>query len=271
MTEETKARKREILLTNDDGISARGINALAALLREFGNVTVVSPLESQSGKSASFSMDKILRLERRSEEPATAELGSIRWYAFNGTPVDCAKMGVNLYRAEGRLPDLLASGINHGSNAASAAIYSGTLGAAREGTLSDIPSIGLSQESPNADADLTATLHYSRLIVEKVFEYGLPKGTFLNVNVPDLPLAHIKGFRAGVQGLGRWEKEFERRVDPRGREYFWIVGEFVDLDVKGSLGDHKVLEEGYVSVCPMKVDATDYDMFEELRGKWGIE
>lgn len=270
---------REILLTNDDGFFAPGINALALLLREYGNVTMVAPADVSSGASASFSMDRILRLRKLEEEGPCIEkgvrLGSIRKFSFTGTPVDCAKMGVNLYREEGRMPDFLASGINHGSNASAAAIYSGTLGATREGTIYGIPSVGFSIDSHDLSTDLSAVTEYSRKVLDKVFEYGITPGTFLNVNFPALPKERIRGFRFATQGLGRWEKEFERRTDPRGRVYYWIVGTFVDMDQEagecfgeGSCGDHKLVEKGWISVCPMKIDATDYDEIGRLRSAW---
>ena len=274
--------EREILLTNDDGFFAPGINVLAELLREYGNVTVVAPAEVQSGASASFSMERILRLRLVKEDDRCERegkmLGSLRIFSFTGTPVDCAKMGVNLFKNEGRMPDFLASGINHGSNASAAAIYSGTLGATREGTLYGIPSVGFSIDSHDVNADLSAVVAYSRIVLDRVFEKGIAPGTFLNINFPALPQGQIRGFRLASQGLGRWEKEFERRTDPRGREYYWIVGTFVDLDSEagdrpgeGSEGDHKLVEKGWISVCPMKIDATDYQEMERLRKTWGID
>lgn len=264
------AEIREILVSNDDGISAPGINALAHLLREYGNVTVVAPIEAQSGKSASFSMDKILRLNKVSESAAEGRLHSIRCFAFNGTPVDCVKMGVNMFKDEGRMPDFVASGINHGSNASAAAIYSGTLGATREGTIYGIPSVGFSIDCHDNTADLSAVISYSRIVLDNVFASGIAPGTFLNVNFPDLPADKIKGFKTARQGLGRWEREFERRVDPRGREYFWIVGDFVDMDEENTGGDHKLLEQGWISVCPMKIDSTDYQEMERISKAWNI-
>ena len=135
---------KEILVVNDDGFRAKGLQVLTQMLREFGNVTVVAPYEAQSGKSASLTLDRPLVIDKIVNEPATEELGSLRIYTLTGTPVDCAKMGINGFKLEGHMPDLLVSGINHGSNASSASLYSGTLGAATEGTLYGIPSIGLS-------------------------------------------------------------------------------------------------------------------------------
>lgn len=274
--------EREILVTNDDGIFAPGLRTLAQLMREYGNVTVVAPTEVQSGMSSSFSMDRTLRLsllEHSAEElHAGKPLGSLRMFSLTGTPVDCAKMGINMLIDEGHKPDFLASGINHGLNASAASAYSGTLGAAREGAIYGIPSVGFSIDSHDSEDDLSAVVRYSRFVMEKVLKFGVAEGTFLNINFPDLPYDKIRGFRVASQGLGRWEKEFERRMDPRGREYFWIVGTFIDLDTEagetaasGSTGDHKLVEKGWISVCPMKVDITDYDEMERLRKNWMID
>lgn len=262
----------EIIVTNDDGIDAPGINALAQMLRGFGNVTVVAPVYTQSGMSASFTMSRPLRLTGLGKEPASDTLGSIRWYSLDGTPVDCAKMAVNMLLDEGKKPGFLASGINHGSNTSAAAIYSGTLGAAKEGTLYGIPSVGFSIDSHNLSEDLGAVVFHSRSIVEKVLRDGISAGTFLNVNFPPIPLERIKGMRMTYQGLGRWEKEFRKRTDPRGQDYYWIVGEFVNLeDGSTSNPDHVLLEQGWITVTPLKIDNTDYAEMNRLSDLWHIE
>lgn len=262
----------EILVTNDDGIDAPGINALAQMLREFGNVTIVAPLNSQSGMSASFTMSRPLRLEFLGKEEASGALGSLRRYSLDGTPVDCAKMGINICLAEGFMPDFVASGINHGSNASAAAIYSGTLGAAREGTLYGVPSVGFSIDSHDITKDLGPVLHHSRNIVKNVLRDGIAYGTLLNINFPPLPLEKIKGMRMTVQGRGRWEKEFCKRTDPRGQDYYWIVGEFVDLeDGSRPTPDHTLLEEGWITITPLKINNTDRAEIERLGKLWNIE
>ena len=262
----------EILVTNDDGFDAPGINALALMLREFGNVTVVAPLTAQSGMSASFTMVRPLRLNLLDREEARGGLGSIRRYSLDGTPVDCAKMGINICLDEGFKPDFVASGINHGSNASSASIYSGTLGAAREGTLYGIPSAGFSIDSHDTSADLSAVINHSRTLVRDILRDDLTEGTFLNINFPPLPEEKIKGTRMTVQGRGRWEKEFRRRTDPRGRDYYWIVGEFVDLeDGTSPAADHNLLSDGWITVTPMKVDETDEAERLRLAKLWNLE
>lgn len=262
----------EIVVTNDDGINAPGIDALARMLREFGNVTVVAPLESQSGMSASFTMERPLRLNFLGKEEASGNLHSIRRYSLDGTPVDCAKMAINICLDEGFKPDFVASGINHGSNASAAAIYSGTLGAAREGTLYGIPSVGYSVDSHDTSLNLDAVVHYSRILTENVLRDGIAYGTLLNINFPPLPLDKIKGMRMTIQGRGRWEKEFCKRTDPRGRDYYWIVGQFVNLEEGTSPApDHILLEDGWITITPLKVNNTDKAEIQRLGKLWDIE
>jgi len=261
---------KEILVINDDGFRAKGINTIAQFLRSYGNVTVVAPSEPQSGKSASITLEKIIEIEKVSQEDAAEGKGSLRIYSLSGTPVDCAKLGCNLFKSENRMPDLLVSGINHGSNASAASLYSGTLGAAAEGTMYDIPSIGFSIDTHNPDADLTAVIHYAGIVLDMFFKTGISKGTYLNVNCPDIPLDKIKGIRIARRGMGRWVREFDHRVNPHGQHYFWMVGDFEDMEPDGisSPGDHRLMEEGYVTVVPHKLDNTDYQEIERLQNLW---
>ena len=264
--------KREILVINDDGFRAKGIRVLAQMLREFGNVTVVAPYEAQSGKSASLTLDRPLMIETPEVEPATETLGSLRIYTLTGTPVDCAKLGINGFKNEGHMPDLLVSGINHGSNASAASIYSGTLGAAAEGTVYGIPSVGLSINTHDPDPDFTAVLHYSRRIIRHVLEDGLRQGIYLNVNFPNLPLEQIRGIRSARQGMGRWINEFDHRITLRGKHYFWMVGEFEDEEPVGDPdADHHVVDAGYISIVPHRIDTTDYEEMERLRDLWDLD
>ena len=256
----------EILVTNDDGYQARGIHVLALMLRSYGNVTVVAPREPQSGKSVSLTLDKPLMIE----QPETH--GSLRVYTLTGTPADCAKLGINLYLHEGRLPDLLVSGINHGSNASAASIYSGTLGAAVEGTLYDIPSVGLSINTHADNPDFEGTLFYGRQVIDWVLADGIKRGIYLNVNVPDIPKDQIRGIRMARQGAGRWVKEFDHRVTLRGKHYFWMVGEFEDQEAIGAAdADHNLVNSGYVTIVPHRIDTTDYEELERLRENWKLD
>jgi len=263
---------REILVTNDDGFRARGINVLAQMLREYGNVTVVAPYEPQSGKSVSLTLDKPLFIDRPGKELAAEGLGSLRIYWLSGTPADCAKLGINLFLHEGRLPDLLVSGINHGSNASAASIYSGTLGATVEGALYGIPSVGFSINTHDENPDFSGVLHYGRIILDKVLADGLRKDVYLNVNFPAIPKDQVRGIRMARQGAGRWVKEFDHRVNLRGRHYFWMVGEFEDEEAVGTPdADHHVVDSGFVSIVPHRIDTTDYEEMERLRQLWNFD
>lgn len=264
---------REILVTNDDGFRARGIHVLAQLLRRYGNVTVVAPFEPQSGRSVSLTLDKPLMIEEPQNEPASDTEGRLRVYTLTGTPADCAKLGINLFLHEGRLPDLLVSGINHGSNASAASVYSGTLGAAVEGTVYGIPSVGFSIDTHREDPDFGGVLHYGPRILDRVLEDGIGKQVYLNVNFPDLPKEEIRGIRLARQGAGRWIKEFDHRVTRRNRHYFWMVGEFEDLEPSAGAdpafpADHHLLDAGFISVVPHRIDTTDYAELARLQEVW---
>ena len=262
----------EILVTNDDGCQARGIHALAGLLRDYGNVTVVAPHEPQSGKSASLTLDKPIMIDLLTKEKAEGAKGSLRVYRLGGTPADCAKLGINLYLHEGRLPDLLVSGINHGSNASAASIYSGTLGAAEEGAIYGIPSVGLSINTHDEDPDFEGPLFYGRKVIDWVLNDGIKRGIYLNVNVPAIPKEQIRGIRMARQGAGRWVKEFDHRITLRGKHYFWMVGEFEDEEPVGAPdADHHLVDSGYVAIVPHRVDSTDYEELERLRDNWKLD
>ena len=262
--------EKEILITNDDGVNAKGIKEVAEFMRIYGNVTVVAPKDPQSAKSASLTMDKIMRLEKIKEEDQNVLLHKIRVYSFSGTPADCVKMGVNMYKEEGTMPDLLVSGINHGSNASSAAVYSGTLGAAKEGTIYDIPSIGLSIRTHNMNADFTAVKHFTKIIIDMYLNNPPSKGVYLNVNFPNLPVEEIKGIVMAHQGKGRWIKEYEKRTDPHAVDYYWMTGTFTNLEPDGAKGDHQLNEEGYITIVPHSIDTTDYKELDRLKNIWSL-
>lgn len=262
-----KNSRLEILITNDDGYLAKGINVIAEFMKQWGNVTVVAPKTPQSGKSGSITLAVPIYLEEVRKED------NLRMFTLTGTPVDCVKMGVRILRNEGKTADLLISGINHGSNTSAASVYSGTLGATTEGALYDIPSIGLSIDTHDPDPDFEGVLRYAGIILDKYFETGLSRGTFLNVNVPDIPADEIKGFRIARQGAGRWVRELEAVTEDDGKEHFSMMGMFEDMEssyVSGGYvqGDHRLIHDGYVSVVPHKIDTTDYIEAERLCGLW---
>ncbi len=239
----------QILISNDDGIHAPGILALIDVARAFGDITVVAPDSPQSGMGHAISIGNPLRVEE--EELPYGLIG----YACSGTPADCVKIATGVIMDSN--PDLILSGINHGSNASVSCIYSGTLSAAREGAIQGIPSIGFSHCSFSHQSDLSAAKVIMRKIIYEALERPLQTGEMLNVNIPNLPLGGIKGIKITRQAKGRWIEEFDERIDPNGRKYYWLTGEFT-LQDKAEDTDERALAEGYVSVTPMTYDFTDH-------------
>ena len=263
---------REILLINDDSINAVGLMHLAGLFRRYGDVTVVAPKEPQSAKSASLTMDRPLHLKHLHNIEAEEDLGMVRVYTLDGTPCDCAKMGINMFIEEGRMPDLLISGINHGSNASAAAIYSGTLGATKEGALYGIPSLGFSIDTHEEFPDFSIIDYYLDEIMERFFECPPKTGVYLNINFPDISPEQVRGITLARQGRGRWHKEFVREIDPRGREIYWMVGEFLNLAGGADItDDHMLIRDGYITIVPHTVDTTDYAELERLSQRWDFD
>ena len=254
--------KIDILVSNDDGITALGILALAEAVQEFGRVAVVAPDSPQSGMGHAISVGRPLRLARHKFlEPALQ--GTQAW-ACSGTPADCVKLATAVVLQH--KPALVLSGINHGSNSSVSVFYSGTLSAAREGTIAGIPSIGFSLCNYRPDADFTAAREVVRAIVRQVLAQGIPAGVVLNVNIPDLPLDKIQGIRVTRQAEGRFVEEFDQRVDPYGRNYYWLTGRFHNEDTGEPDTDEAALAAGYVSVCPALIDITARHALRHLSG-----
>ena len=250
-------RERLIFLTNDDSYRSKGFEAAIEVARHFGRVIAIAPEAPQSGMSQAITIYNPLRLRKvRDEEGVTV-------YSLNGTPVDCVKMAFD-YLLTNEKVDLAISGINHGSNAAINVLYSGTMGAAIEASFYNIPSIGLSLTDHDPDADFEGAVKYGVEIVGKVLEKGVSLPCCLNVNVPNIPLAEIKGVRISRQTRGFWREEFFPRTDPHGREYFWLTGGFQNAEPAAEESDEWALANGYVAVVPIKVDMTEYRQLEEL-------
>lgn len=245
-----------IFITNDDGYHANGIKELAEVMRLFGDVIVVAPELPMSGMSSAISVDKPLRATKVAEEDGYIE------FKCNGTPVDCVKLGFN--HLVDRQPDFVISGINHGSNSSISVIYSGTMGAAIEGCLHGVPSIGFSLSDYSPDADFTKAKMWVARIFQSVFEQGLPQMVCLNVNIPK---GNIDGVQVCRQTAGKWVEELEKRTDPQKRDYYWLSGYFNNFepDVEGT--DVHALENQKVSVVPINVDMTCNETFEQMK-KW---
>lgn len=245
-----------ILVVNDDGITAPGIVALAQAMVPFGEVVVVAPDSPQSGMGHAVTIGNILRLE-----PAYFPVEGIQAYSTTGTPVDCVKLAI--HQILHRKPDLVVSGINHGSNSSINVIYSGTMSAAVEGAVEGIPSIGFSLLDHAKTADFTGSQEAVRRVVPQVLEHGLPTGTCLNVNIPKLPWTAIQGIKVCRQSAGYWEEAFEERKTPGGGTYYWMSGKFTNPD-HGEDTDEWALSHGFVSVVPTHFDLTAHHAIARL-------
>ena len=248
-----------ILVTNDDGITAPGIRALIEVMNELGDVYVVAPDSPQSGMGHAITLDSTLHIEKLTkDEERQAE------YSCSGTPADCVKLAVN--EILDRKPDLCVSGINHGSNSAINVIYSGTMSAAIEAGIEGIPSIGFSSLDHSWNADFESLKQYVKTIAKNVLENGLPDGVVLNVNFPK---DGIKGIKVCRQAKANWIEEFDKRISPQGKEYYWLTGEFVNLD-KGQDTDLYALETGFATVVPVQFDLTAHYFIQNLN-TWDFE
>lgn len=246
-----------ILVTNDDGINAPGLKALVEVARQLGDVIIVAPDTPQSGQGHAITLRNPLRLKK------VNLFKGLEAYECSGTPVDCVKLGKHVILHQ-READLCVSGINHGSNASINIIYSGTLSAAMEASLEGIPSIGFSLLDYSWDADFESCKPFIREIMEFVLEQKMKSCKLLNVNIPSLPRSEIKGFRVCRQAEARWIERYVESVDPRGQKYYWLTGDFINLD-KGNDTDVWALENGYISVVPSGHDLTKYEAIEELK------
>jgi len=257
MTYSGKKDRPLILVTNDDGLNAKGIKVLAGIAEELGDVVVISAPDSQSGMSHAITIKTPLRV--RTVEQRN---GLIR-YEVNGTPVDGVKLAINQLLK--RKPDLILSGINHGANSSSSVIYSGTMAAAIEGSINHIPAIGFSLLDYDPDADFSHCTVPVKEMISRVLEEGLPDFVCLNINIPKLNGSPIKGVKVCRQVNGYWLEEFEKRTDPHGGEYYWLTGSFFNREdgVEGT--DEWALNNNYISVVPIHFDLTAYHMIDQMR------
>jgi 5'-nucleotidase len=245
-----------ILITNDDGVEAKGLDALIDAIRPLGSIVAVAPADPQSGMSHAITVKVPLRITKlRDEDDLTI-------YKCFGTPVDCVKMAINHLLP--RKPDLLLSGINHGSNSAASVFYSGTMGAALEGCINEITSIGYSLLNLDHDADFSTAKYYADIVTRMVLKNGLPKSICLNVNIPDIALDKIAGIKVCRQNMGFWREEFDQRIDPAGKHYFWLTGVFHNTEPDATDTDEWALNNSYISIVPLKTDLTCHDTLSEL-------
>lgn len=254
-----KKDKPVILITNDDGISAPGIRALYESVKDLGKIIIVAPDKPQSGMGHAITIGQPLRLQPVELFP------EIDAYACSGTPVDCVKLAVD--KILHRKPDLCLSGINHGPNHSINVIYSGTMSAAMEAAIENIPAVGFSLMSYKHDADFSAAQYYTRLVTEKMLKDKMSKHILLNVNIPDSPLSDIKGYKICKQAYAKYKEKFIERKDPSGRKYYWLTGEFLNFD-NARDSDVWALANNYVSIVPVEFDLTDYGVKKRLEQQW---
>jgi len=225
-----------------------------------GNVVVVAPDQPMSGTGHAITVRHPLRLHLIAKEEGYQE------YSCNGTPVDCVKLGEQVVLKA--RPDLMVSGINHGSNASINIIYSGTMAAVLESSIGGVPSIGFSLMDYSHSADFSACVPFVRMIAEKTLAHGLPDGVCLNVNIPAVNGREIKGVKICRQGRSKWVEEFDSRTDPHKRDYYWLTGYFEKLEENEDT-DQWALENNYVSVVPVHYDLTAYYALTTMQ-KWDL-
>ncbi len=243
-----------ILVTNDDGIDSPGLYALAKAMKKLGEVVIAAPDTQQSAVGHALTVARPLRISKFKRHKTEG-------YAINGTPADCVKLAISAILK--RKPDLVVSGINFGQNTSVNILYSGTVSAATEGMLLNIPSIAVSLASYDLKADCSVAADYANQAAVKLLENPLSQGTLLNINVPALPKEEIKGIKITHHSNSCWDDFYEKRVDPFGRDYYWFSGIYKINDNSAS-ADDVALKEGYISITPIHFDFTNYSEIERL-------
>lgn len=244
-----------ILLSNDDGIHADGLKALADEISAIAHVVIVAPDREQSASSHSLTLHRPLRIHKLAKDR----------YAVDGTPTDCVTLAINTLLGK-RRPDLIISGINHGPNMGDDVMYSGTVAAAFEGHVYGIPSLAVSQLEAG-DVDLRKSAKFVRRFIEGVPELLTTKGLLLNMNIPKPPRGGLRSFRMTRLGHRTYTNVISEKLDPRGRTYYWIAGTptwHADVDT-----DYAAIKDGAVSVTPLRMDYTHYELLEQMK-QWKL-
>jgi 5'-nucleotidase len=254
-------KKPVILITNDDDITSPGIRSLVEAVKDIGEVVVVAPDKPQSGMGHAITIGSPLRMNKMNI------FGDIEAWQTSGTPVDCVKIAVD--KVLHRKPDICLSGINHGANHSINVIYSGTMSAAMEASIEGIPSIGFSLLDYRYEADFEPAKFYVRkMVLELLQRKKLDPHFLLNVNIPNVPLKEIKGIKICKQAYAKYDEEFDERIDPQGKKYFWLTGVFKNFD-KGKDTDVWALQNNYVSAVPIQFDLTNYQLKKQFdKEKW---
>lgn len=256
-----KEKKPLILISNDDGITAPGIRTLVEVMLEIGEVVVVAPNKPQSGMGHAITIGNALRLDENDI------FENVSAYECSGTPADCIKLAKH-YVLKDRKPDLVVSGVNHGSNSSISVIYSGTMSAAIEAAIEGLPAIGFSLCDYRHEADFTHAKPIIKQIALNALQKGIPHGVALNVNIPAKSDNPIKGIKICRQNKGYWGEEFDERIDPYKRRYFWLTGSFINQD-KGEDTDEWALQNNYVSIVPCQFDLTAHHVLSTLN-EWSL-
>ena len=251
-----------ILVTNDDGINAPGIRTLISIMKDIGDIVVVAPDSPQSGMGHAITINSTLHSSR-----ITPKDSEITEYSCSGTPADCVKLAINELMP--RKPDLCVSGINHGSNSSINVIYSGTMSAAIEAGIEGVPAIGFSLLDYSWNADFSQSKDFIRKITLNALNNGIPKGVVLNVNIPAVKKADIKGVKICRQAKAYWVEEFDKRKNPLGQEYYWLTGKFVNKD-QGEDTDEWALKNNYISIVPVEFDLTAHHAIQGLN-EWDFK
>lgn len=253
-------KKPFILISNDDGYQAKGINSLVDMIRDMADILVCAPESGRSGMACAFSAnDPLVLVPQKQEE-------GLEVWSCNGTPVDCVKLALEELCKE-RRPQMVIGGINHGDNASVNAHYSGTMGVTLEGCMKYIPSLAFSLCTHDWFADFESLRPYIRKIVRKVLDDGLPKGVCLNVNFPVVD--QFKGVRVCRMALGTWDNEVVKCRHPRGYDYWWMVGRYTNDEPEAEDTDNWALRHGYIAITPTKIDVTSYEMIEQMKN-WDL-
>lgn len=252
-----------ILVTNDDGITAPGLRALVKFMKEIGDVIVVAPDSPQSGMGHAITIDSTLYSKKMNVD---SENGALAEYSCSGTPADCVKLA--LQELLDRKPDICVSGINHGSNSSINVIYSGTMSAAIEAGIEGVPAIGFSLCDYSWEADFEQAGNAIKKIVSEALTNGIPEGVVLNVNIPKLEEADIKGIKICRQARANWKEKFDKRTSPMGKDYYWLTGEFELLD-KGEDTDEWALANNYISIVPTQFDLTAHHAIQHINN-WDL-
>lgn len=250
-----------ILITNDDGIGAPGLAALVSEMKKLGQVTVVAPLSEMSAVGHAITLSDPLRVTSYEKN------GDFFGHAVRGTPADCVKLAYWVLLKDQPKPDLLISGINLGANTGINVIYSGTVSAATEGAILGIPSFAISLAT-FVNPDFSAAAEFAGDLAQQLLQHRLPKGVFLNVNVPAIPKERIQGVRITRQGQANYIEEYSARMDPHKRNYYWLTGEKVDIEDSEDVDDRAIMQN-HISITPVHYDLTCYAFVDELK-KWDI-